>query len=101
MLLVVIFSKPRTCKEADFCPQLTFDSSCDVEEAMLVVSSQISRVQPPVLVNGLGCFVRRVQVAHKDVPTPETNLSISVLILVVQFCLAAWHHFSTAGKDKS
>ncbi|KAF3851365.1 hypothetical protein F7725_013137 [Dissostichus mawsoni] len=82
-------------------PALTFDPSCDEEEVILVVSSQISRVQPAVLVEGLCCFVRHVQVAHEHVATPETYLSTPVLIRVLQLCLGAWHHLSTAGESKN
>ena len=77
---------------------LTLDPSCDVQEVMLVVFSQISRVQPAILVKSLCCFIGHVQVTHEDVSTPETYLSIPVLIRVVQFRLAAWHHLPTAGK---
>lgn len=77
--------------------KLTFDPSCDVQELLLVVSPQVSRVQPAVLVKSLCCFVGHVQVAHEDVTTPETDLSVPVCVWILQLCLAAWHHLPTAG----
>lgn len=77
---------------------VTFDPSCDVQEVVLVVSSQVSWVQPAVLVESLCGFVGHVQVAHEDVSTPETNLSVPVFIWILQLHLAAWHHLSTAGR---
>lgn len=79
-------------------PELTLDPPCDVQELVLVVFPQISRVQPAVLVQSLGRFVRHVQVAHEDVPTPETDLSVPLLVGVLQLRLAARHHLSTAAE---
>ena len=76
----------------------TFNPSCDVQEVALVVSSQVSRVQPAVLVQSLCGFVSHVQVAHEDVTTPETDLSVPVLVWVLQLHFTAWHHLSTAGQ---
>lgn len=78
----------------------TFDSSCDVQEVAVVVLPQVSRVQPTVLVDGLGGFVRHVQVAHEDVAAPEANLPATVRVGLVQLRLATGHHLAAAAETQ-
>lgn len=81
--------------------QLTFNSSSDEEESVLVVFAQVTRVQPALCIQSLLRLVGHVEVAHEDVATPEADLTVSLLIGVVQLCLATWEFLTTAaGQNK-
>lgn len=81
--------------------QLTFDPSCDVQEVVLIMLPQVSGAQPALLIQRLLCFVGHVQVAHEDVTTPETDLSVPVRVQIHQLRPAARHHLPTAANQTS
>lgn len=84
-----------------FFLQLTFNSSRDEEESVLVVFAQVTRVQPALCIRSLLRLVGQVEVTHEDVATPEADLTVSLLVGVVQLCLAPWELLTTAAAQNN
>lgn len=78
---------------------IPFILPCDEQEVVLVVLAQVSRVQPALLVQGLLSLFWLIQVAHEHMTPPETDLTIPILVWLVQLGLAANHHLSTAEDN--
>lgn len=78
---------------------ITFNASGDKQEVILVVFSEVTRVQPAICIQSLFGFIGHIQVAHEHMTAPETNLSIAIGIRVKDLRLAAWNYLSTAEKE--
>lgn len=65
-----------------WAPPCTFQSSCDVEEAVGIQAAEVAGVQPAVSVDGLARPFLHVQVAHEDGAAPHTDLAGALLVLV-------------------
>lgn len=57
-------------------------------------------MQPALCIESLLCLVGHVEVTHEDVTAPEADLTVSLLVRVVQLRLAARDLFTTtAGRN--
>ena len=57
-------------------------------------------MQPALCVERLLRLVGHVEVTHEDVTAPEADLSVALLVWVVQLCLAPGELFTTtAGQN--
>lgn len=78
---------------------VTFDSAGDVEESIFIVLAEVTRVQPPVLIDRLFGLVFHVQVAHEDVAAREADLPVAVSIWLMNQCPAARDFPSAAQRE--
>lgn len=58
--------------------------------------AQVTGVQPALGVESALCLVGHVEVTHEDMTAPEADLTVSILVRVVQLRLAPWNLFTTA-----
>lgn len=79
----------------------TFNPPGDEEEAVLVVFSQVTWVQPALCIQSLLRLLWHVEVTHEHVTTPEADFSVSLLVRVVQLRLAPWDLFTTAAEQNT
>lgn len=58
-------------------------------------------MQPALCIESLLCFVGHVEVTHEDVAAPEADLTVSLLVRVVQLRLAPWDLYTTTAGQNS
>lgn len=79
----------------------TFNSPSDEEEPVFVAFAQVARVQPALGIQSLLRLVGHVEVTHEDVAAPEADLTVPVLVWVVQLRLASWDLFTAAAAQNT